>query len=32
LQGRVVHADQGAQLDGELLPPTGAQWKYRRGE
>lgn len=32
LQGRVVHADQGAQLDGELLPPTGAQWKHHRGE
>ena len=32
LQGRVVHADQGAQLDGELLPPTGAQWKRPRGE
>jgi phosphoribosylglycinamide formyltransferase-1 len=32
LQGRVVHADQGAQLDGELLPPTGAQWKNHRGE
>ena len=32
LQGRVVHADQGAQLDGELLPPTGAQWKHPRGE
>jgi phosphoribosylglycinamide formyltransferase-1 len=32
LQGRVVHANQGAQLDGELLPPTGAQWKHPRGE
>ena len=32
LQGRVVHANQGAQLDGELLPPTGAQWKRPRGE
>lgn len=26
LQGRVIHADDGAYLDGELLPPSGAQW------
>lgn len=27
LQKRVIHADQGAYLDGELLSPTGAAWR-----
>lgn len=27
LQQRVIHADQGAYLDGELLSPTGAAWR-----
>ena len=27
LQERVVHAEQGAYLDGKLLPPSGATWE-----
>ena len=26
LQGRVMHAEHGAYLDGKLLPPSGATW------
>ena len=30
LQGRVMHAEHGAYLDGKLLPPSGATWDPTR--
>ena len=29
LQGRVIHTERGAYLDGDLLPPSGAHWTSR---